>query len=76
MDLFFNHYVTHKYMKPDKDNSEFRIIKSFCPKDKMAQLLSDLCSKAEIYRWFYKPDECQNIKGCYSPSNKGNLFAV
>lgn len=32
---FFNHYVTHRYEKPTKDNSEFRIIKVpfyFCEK--------------------------------------------
>lgn len=61
IDLFFNHYVTHKYIKPDKDNSEFRIIKSKCKKDEMSFLLSDLCNKAKIYRWFYIPDECNNL---------------
>lgn len=31
---FFNHYVTHRYERPSKNNSEFRIIKAKCKKTK------------------------------------------
>lgn len=57
---FFNHYVTHRFEKPSKDNSEFRIIKAKCKKSEMSELLEDLIQKAQIYRWFYLPDECNN----------------
>lgn len=57
---FFNHYVTHRYEKPTKDNSEFRIIKSKCKKNEMSELLEDLIQKAQIYRCFYLPNECNN----------------
>jgi len=57
---FFNHYVAHRYEKPSKDNSEFRIIKTKCEKGKMSELLEDLLLKAQIYRWFYIPKECNN----------------
>lgn len=57
---FFNHYVTHRYEKPTKDNSEFRIIKAKCNKNEMSELLEDLIQKAQIYRWFYLPEECNN----------------
>lgn len=57
---FFNHYVAHRYEKPSKDNSEFRIIKAKCEKSKMSELLEDLLQKAQIYRWFYIPKECNN----------------
>ena len=57
---FFNHYVTHRYEKPTKDNSEFRIIKAKCSKNEMSELLEDLIQKAKIYRWFYLPGECNN----------------
>ncbi len=56
--LFFTHYVTHRYEKPTRDNSEFRIIKAKCNKSKMNELLDDLLQKAQIYRWFYLPEEC------------------
>lgn len=58
--VFFNHYVTHRYEKPTKSNSEFRIIKANCKKNEMNDLLEDLIQKAQIYRWFYLPDECNN----------------
>lgn len=59
---FFNHYVTHRYEKPTKDNSEFRIIKAKCKKNEMSELLDDLIKKAQIYRWFYLPDECNDAE--------------
>lgn len=58
---FFNHYVTHRFEKPTKDNSEFRIIKASCKKTEMSELLDDLIKKAQIYRWFYIPNECNNL---------------
>lgn len=58
--FFFNHYVTHRYEKPTKDNSEFRIIKENCKKNEMGELLEDLIKKAKFYRWFYIPNECNN----------------
>lgn len=57
---FFNHYVTHRYEKPKKGNSEFRIIKANCKKSEMGELLEDLIQKAKIYRWFYLPEECSD----------------
>lgn len=57
---FFTHYVTHRFEKPTKDNSEFRIIKAKADKSKMGELLGDLIQKAQIYRWFYLPPECGN----------------
>lgn len=62
MVLFFNHYVSHRFCKPTKENSEFRIIKTQCAKNDMTSLLDDLLKKAIIYRWFYIPEECSNIK--------------
>ena len=57
---FFTHYTTHRFEKPNKDNSEFRIIKSKCRKNEMSSFLEDLIEKAQIYRCFYQPDECSN----------------
>lgn len=59
-ELFFNHYITHKFCKPDKDNTEFRIVKTMTSKTSMSDLLDDLCEKAKVYRWFYAPSECNN----------------
>ena len=74
MELFFEHYVTHRYSKPNKDNSEFRIIRGNCNKNEMSLLLDDMCQKAKIYRWFYMPDECNNviIKGVLQFFNERN----
>lgn len=60
MDAFFTHYVSHRYEKPSKDNSEFRIIKQYCDRQNMSLLLDDLCEKAGFYRMFFCPDECEN----------------
>ena len=57
---FFTHYVAHRFEKTTKDNSEFRIIKSKADKGKMGEFLDDLIQKAQIYRWFYLPQECGN----------------
>ena len=46
---FFTHYVAHRFEKPTKDNSEFRIIKAKADKNKMGELLDDLIQKAQIY---------------------------
>lgn len=60
LDNFFTHYVTHKYEKPQYDNTEFRIIKQYCDRQNMKSLLEDLCEKADIYRMFYCTAECSN----------------
>lgn len=61
LDNFFAHYVTHRYEKPDKDNSEFRIIKQYSDREHMNELLDDLFDKASYYRMFYRPEECDNV---------------
>lgn len=58
---FFTHYVAHRFEKPTKGNSEFRIIKAKVDKNKMGAFLDDLIQKAQIYRWFYLPHECNNL---------------
>ncbi len=60
LEYFFTHYVAHRYEKPVQDNTEFRIIKAHCPKSNMTSFLDDLYNKANIYRWFYLPEECDN----------------
>ncbi len=61
LEQFFTHYVAHRFEKPLRDNTEFRIIKAHCPQNNMAVFLEDLYSKAKIYRWFYFSDECENL---------------
>lgn len=61
LDNFFAHYVTHRYEKPDKDNSEFRIVKQYSDREHMNELLDDLFDKASYYRMFYRPEECDNV---------------
>lgn len=61
LDNFFSHYVTHRFEKPSKDNSEFRIIKQYSDREHMNELLDDLSDKASYYRMFYKPEECDNL---------------
>ncbi len=61
LDSFFAHYVTHRYEKPNKDNSEFRIIKQYSDRANMNELLEDLFDKASYYRMFYQPEECDNL---------------
>lgn len=61
LDSFFTHYVSHRFEKPRKDNSEFRIIKQFCDRQDMGGFLDDLSEKASIYRMFYIPNECDNL---------------
>ena len=60
LDSFFTHYVSHRFAKPSKDNTEFRIIKQFCDRQHMGEFLDDLCEKASFYRMFYCPSECEN----------------
>lgn len=61
LDNFFAHYVTHRYEKPSKENSEFRIIKQYSDRAHMNDLLDDLFDKASYYRMFYRPEECDNL---------------
>lgn len=61
MDSFFTHYIAHRFGKPDKDNTEFRIVKQYCDRTHMEDLLDDLAEKACYYRMFYCPSECDNI---------------
>lgn len=61
MDSFFTHYIAHRFEKPDKDNTEFRIVKQYCDRTHMEELLDDLAEKACYYRMFYCPSECDNI---------------
>ena len=61
MDSFFTHYIAHRFEKPDKDNTEFRIVKQYCDRTHMEDLLDDLAEKACYYRMFYCPLECDNI---------------
>lgn len=61
MDNFFTHYVSHCFEKPNKDNTEFRIIKQFCDRRFMEEFLDDLSEKASYYRMFYCPSECDNL---------------
>lgn len=35
LDSFFTHYVSHRFEKPNKDNTEFRIVKQFCDRQHM-----------------------------------------
>lgn len=60
LDNFFSHYVSHRFEKPSKDNTEFRIIKQYSDRAKMNDFLNDLCEKASYYRMFYCPSECDN----------------
>ena len=60
LDSFFTHYVSHRFEKPSKDNTEFRIVKQFCDRQHMGDFLNDLYEKASFYRMFYIPDECDN----------------
>ena len=60
LDSFFTHYVSHRFEKPNKDNTEFRIVKQFCDRQHMGDFLDDLYEKASFYRMFYFPDECDN----------------
>jgi uncharacterized protein with ParB-like and HNH nuclease domain len=57
---FISHYVSHRYEKPTKDNSEFRIIKQCCDRNSMAGFLNDLYDKARFYRCFLIPSEFNN----------------
>ncbi len=61
MDNFFTHYVSHCFEKPNKDNTEFRIIKQCCNRTYMEEFLDDLSEKASYYRMFYCPLECDNL---------------
>lgn len=61
LDSFFTHYVSHRFDKPNKGNTEFRIIKQCCDRNAMTNLLKDLCEKASFYRMFYYPKECDNL---------------
>lgn len=61
LDNFFTHYVSHRFEKPSKDNTEFRIIKQFCDRQHMTEFLDDLYEKASFYRMFYCPEECENL---------------
>lgn len=60
LDNFFAHYATHRYEKPNKDSTEFRIIKQYSDREHMNELLDDLSDKASYYRMFYMPEECDN----------------
>lgn len=61
LDSFFTHYVSHRFAKPSKDNTEFRIVKQFCDRQHMGDFLNDLLNKSSFYRMFYCPDECDNL---------------
>jgi len=54
---FFASYITHKYKKPEKNETEFQIIKKNCSREEMRTLLDDLCQKCKIFRWFYEPEK-------------------
>lgn len=41
LDNFFTHYVSHRFEKPNKDNTEFRIIKKYCDRQHMEDFLND-----------------------------------
>lgn len=60
MNSFFSHYVSHRFEKPSKDNTEFRIIKQYSNRVCMRELLDDIYDKAAYYRMFYCPEECEN----------------
>ena len=60
LDPFFTHYVSHRYEKPSNENTEFRILKQYCDRSKMVELLDDLSEKASYYRLFFCPEECEN----------------
>lgn len=60
MNNFFSHYVSHRFEKPSKDNSEFRIIKQYSDRECMKELLDDISEKAKYYRMFYYPEEYNN----------------
>ena len=62
LDSFFSHYVSHRYDKPNKDDTEFRIIKANCDRLEMSAFLDDLSDKASYYRMFLCPEECENRK--------------
>ena len=50
MDSFFTHYIAHRFEKTDKDNTEFRIVKQYCDRTHMEELLEDLAEKACMVR--------------------------
>lgn len=58
-DEFLQCFCIHKYSKPDKENTSYRLIKENVNKHQVNALLLELYNKAEIYRIFQMVSECQ-----------------
>lgn len=59
LDMFLTHYITHKYEKPHKLSTEFRIVKEKCPKNEVKKLLEDIEKKSSMYKFFIVPDQIE-----------------